>query len=231
MNILAGMEPPTAGRAMVAGRDLARLGSADRVRYRQSVVGYIFQHSHLNLLPELTALQNVQVAMVRVPAGGRRARAVDLIRALGLSGRESSRPDELPGGESQRLALAVALANGPELLLADEPTAELDTGTAQALLADLSVILRDLGTSAIMVTHDAQVERYVDRVIQIRDGRTSTETRWVAQDGSMVARELVIIDRAGRLQLPRAYVDALGLEERVDVVLEKDGIRIVPHQD
>lgn len=124
----------------------------------------------------------------------------------------------------------MALANRPRLLLADEPTAELDGETARGLLRDLTALLHAQGTAAVMVTHDRQLARHVDRVIQIRDGRTSTETRWVEQDGSMVADELVIMDRAGRIQLPRAYIDRLGLGERVRLHLEPGAIRILPLQ-
>lgn len=230
MNLLAGVEPPSAGAARVAGHDLARMDDRERDRYRREVVGYLLQHSLANLALDLTVIQNVQVPMIAGGPRRRRARARALLENLGLGGQARLRPAQLTGAEAQRLALAVALANHPRLLLADEPTAELDGASARGLLDDLTRLLHDLGTAAIVVTHDQQLERHVDRVIQIRDGRTSTERRWLARPNGEreVADELVILDRAGRLQLPRAHVEKLGLRDRVRVHLEADSIRITP---
>ena len=230
MNILAGAEPPTAGRARVGGHDLARMAEPERERYRRQVVGYVWQHSQVNIWPELSALENVQVPMLSggVPGREHSRRGRWLLEAMGLAGLAGRRPPQLSGGESQRLALAVALANQPALLLADEPTAELDSTTARGLLADLANLLQETRTSAIMVTHDRQLERFVDRVVQIRDGRTSLETRWRVTEAGPAADELVIMDRAGRLQLPRALVEKLGLGERVRVHVEDDHLRIYP---
>jgi len=230
MNLLAGVEAPSAGAARVAGHDLARMDDRERDRYRREVVGYLLQHSLANLALDLTILQNVQVPMIAGGPRRRGARARKLLEKLGLGAQARLRPAQLTGAEAQRLALAVALANEPRLLLADEPTAELDGANARELLVDLTSLLRDLGTAAIMVTHDQQLERHVDRVIQIRDGRTSTERRWLARPNGDrdAADELVILDRAGRLQLPRAHVDKLGLRDRVRVHLEADSIRITP---
>jgi len=227
MNILSGVDSPTAGKATVAGHDLTRMTERERDLYRHSTVGYLLQRSQANLLVELTALENVQLAALTGHANGRRAPA-ELLRKLGLGERIHSRPGDLSGGEKIRLALGVALANGPRLLLADEPTAELDTATAHAVLGDLVALLDELGTTAIFVTHDPELERFAARVIQIRDGKTSTETRWTGTREARVADELVIMDRAGRIQLPRAYVEKLGLKERVRLHLEGDRITILP---
>ena len=226
MNILAGLEPPTAGTAQVDGHDLSHLGRAERDRYRRETVGYVLQHALGNLAPYLSALENVAAATLTGPPRYRTRMAVQLLDQLGLGDRLGSRPAELAGHETQRLALATALANRPRLLLADEPTAELDTGSAAQLLRDLTALLRASGAAAVIVTHDPQLEAHVDRVVTIRDGRTSTERRWVEREGGRVPDELAIMDRAGRIQLPRAYVERLGLGERVRLHLEDDRITV-----
>jgi len=228
MNILAGVDAPTAGRAVVAGADLTRMSEAQRDRYRHETVGYLLQRSQANVMPELTAIENVRLATL---TAGRatRDRGRDVLARLGLGGdRVNRKPGALTGGEKIRLALAVAVTNRPRLLLADEPTAELDTATAHSVLQDLAALLDEIGTTAIFVTHDAELERFAGRVIQIRDGKTSTETRWSGGRDARVADELVIMDRAGRIQLPRAYVEKLALKGRVRLRLESDHIAILP---
>ncbi|MGH7722332.1 MAG: ABC transporter ATP-binding protein [Candidatus Dormibacteria bacterium] len=228
MNILAGLEKPSAGAVRVAGHDLGRLTRPEQERYRREVVGYVLQHAMGNVAPYLSALENVEAATLTGTARSRARRAAGLLDRLGLGQRMSLRPTQLAGQENQRLALATALANQPRLLLADEPTAELDTGGAAQLLADLTALLRAEGTAAVMVTHDPQLETYVDRVVMIRDGRTSSERRWVEREGELIHDELAIMDRAGRIQLPRAYVDRLGLSGRVRLHLDSDRISILP---
>ncbi|HEY0830726.1 MAG TPA: ABC transporter ATP-binding protein [Candidatus Dormibacteraeota bacterium] len=227
MNILGGVDVPSAGKAMVASQDLTRMSEHERDRYRRETVGYLLQRSQANLVLHLTAVENVQLAALANPTLGD-DRARQLLERLGLERRINDRPDALTGGEKIRLALAVALANGPRLLLADELTAELDTTTAHSVLVDLATVLEELGTTAVFVTHDPELERFAGRVVQIRDGKTSTETRWTGSRETMVADELVIMDRAGRIQLPRAYVEKLALKERVRLRLEHDHISIRP---
>ena len=224
MNILAGVVPPTAGTAVVAGFDLGRLDEGGRELYRRQVVGYVVQHAQANLVPGLTARENVVTTM----RGRRHSAAVDradyLLEAFGILHAAGKKPGELSGGEAQRVALASALANGPRLLLADEPTSELDSSGAERLLTELREALRRERTSAIIVTHDPDVELHTDRVVQIRDGRTSTEHRWVAHE----KYELVIIDRAGRLQVPHTYVEQLKLKGRVRMEVRGDELVIRP---
>jgi ABC-type lipoprotein export system ATPase subunit len=229
MNVLAGVEVPSAGRTVVEGHELSQLRDAERNLFRQQVVGYVWQRATDGLTPEITAAENVQVPLMRLRIGwrDRRKRAAELLEALGIGPRGSNRPAELSSGEQQRLAIAVALASQPKVLLADEPTGQLDSSTAQSVLEDLRQLQRELGTTVIAVTHDHQVERFADRVIGIRDGRTSTETRYVTREGQDLADELVILDTAGRLQLPPALVRELGLRGRVRVRREGDKLIIV----
>jgi ABC-type lipoprotein export system ATPase subunit len=225
LNVLAAMEVPSAGTARVAGFDLTAMTTQQKDRYRQEAVGYLWQNIQLNLVPELSASANVQFPMVGagVPTATRRDRAARLLDAFGIQNHADHRPSRLSLGENQRLGLAVALGNRPRLLLADEPTSQLDRMTAGGVLDDLRKLQGELGTSVLLVTHDRKVERHVDRVVAMRDGRTSTETRWRGDESS---QELVIMDRAGRIQIPGAYVDKLGLKDRVRVRLEDDEVVI-----
>jgi ABC-type lipoprotein export system ATPase subunit len=231
MNVLAGVLRPSAGRAVVCGTDVGQMEEGERSRFRRRLVGYIFQDPSANLTPDLTAIDNAQLpaAGAGIPWRQRRDRARDVLELLGLGHRAGERPSELSTGEQQRLALAVALANQPRLLLADEPTATLDRATAQQIFDDLRRIQRDTGTTIVVVTHDPAVQRFADRVMGIRGGRTSTETRWLpAAEGDALADEYVVLDRAGRLQLPPAYVEELGLKGRVRVRIEGGRILILP---
>jgi len=230
MNVLAGLERPSAGRARVGGFDLAQLNDVQRKNYQRRMVGYLWQNTQVNLVPELDVLDNVQMPLLGAgwSVSERVQRARYLVDALGLSPRADNHPAELSAGEQQRLGLAVALANQPRLLLADEPTSQLDSATARGVLEDLRRLQSELGTTVVMVTHDHQVEEYVERVVLIRDGRTSTETRYAGARGERTAEELVIVDAAGRLQLPSEYVEALDLRDRARVRMEDGRIIVTP---
>ncbi len=226
MNILAGTETPSAGAAVVAGHDLASMGERERDSYRQGVVGYVLQRSQANLAKDLNALENVVLSMRMGSAAECRRRAHQVLDAMAIGALAQRLPAELSGGEAQRLAVAIAMANEPSLLLADEPTAELDQLTASQILSDLRTMLQARGTTAIVVTHDTNVEKHANRVIQIRDGRTSTETRWREAANGLIADEVLIMDRAGRLQLPKSFVEKLRLQGRVRAHVEGDEVRL-----
>lgn len=196
LNILGALEEPSAGTCVVAGADLARLSHAEQLRYRRRIVGHIWQQTGRNLLPDLSLLENVVVPMMlaSAPTRQQRSRAHELLEMVGLGPRAHHRPERLSGGEQQRGALAVALANAPALLLADEPTGELDSATASEVLALLRRLNAELGLTTIVVTHDPQVAARMDRAVAIRDGRTSTEIlrsgrRPAADVGSATGRE------------------------------------------
>jgi ABC-type lipoprotein export system ATPase subunit len=234
-NILGGMDTPTAGKAEVAGFDLTSLTAKERTIYRRRIVGFVWQQTARNLLPYLDAKENVELPLVLEGMRGadRREYAGELLALVGMSGRASHRPDQLSGGEQQRVAIAIALANRPKVLFADEPTGELDTETAGDVFATLRAVNRQLGVSVVVLTHDPLVSERVDRTIAIRDGRTSTETLRRSEidhlgEQRVIAEEFAVLDRAGRLQLPTEYVDALELERRVRLELEPDHIGVWP---
>ena len=177
LQVLAGVDAPTAGRARVAGHDLLDLSRADRVHYRRHVVGFVRQQTARNLVPYLTARQVVDLPMsiAGVPRRERRQRTAQLLETVGVAHCADRRPDQMSGGEQQRVAICVALANQPRVLLADEPTGELDSETAQEVFAALRTANRELGATVVVVTHDAAVSGQVARTVAIRDGRTSSE--------------------------------------------------------
>ena len=234
MNILGGLDFPTAGRIRVGDYNLLEMTRRDQVRYRRHMVGFVWQQTARNLLPYLTALENVELpmALAGFAAAARRARACELLERVGLGDRLKHRPDRLSGGEQQRVAIAVGMANRPALLLAVEPTGEVDSASAEAIFQSLRALNEETGVTIIIVTHDMNVSTRVDRVVGMRDGRTSTEIlRRREGDVAIHEEEYAILDRAGRLQLPEAYIEALDMEDRVRLRLLEDHIGVWPeHQ-
>jgi ABC-type lipoprotein export system ATPase subunit len=235
LNILAGLDTPTAGRARVAGHDLLAMSTKERLDYRRTSVGFLWQQTSRNLFSHLTAAENVVLPM-RLAARSRKARknrTTDLLDALGVGYCHDRMPAEMSGGEQQRVAIGVALANEPAVLLADEPTGELDTGTGEEVFAALRTANTDLGVTILVVTHDQQVSEQVRRTIAIRDGRISTEVlRHTATDSegreADVAQEYAVLDRAGRLQIPRDFIETLDMRDRVLLALEADHVGVWP---
>ena len=233
LNILGGLDVPTAGRAIVDGNDLTRLGRRDRTRYRRSVVGMIWQQTIRNLLPYLSAVENVELPMILDGRPDRRQRAIELLELVGLGDKVHRQPGHLSGGEQQRVAIAVALANRPAVVLGDEPTGELDSATSAEIFGVLRTVNKELGTTIVIVTHDPLVTQQVARTVAIRDGRTSSVTlrrTELSHEGEhhVIAEEFAVLDRAGRLQLPRAHIEALELADRVRLRLEDDHVGVFP---
>ena len=235
LTILSGLDTPSAGRASVAGHDLLAMGRRERVEYRRHTVGFIWQQTSRNLLPYLSAAENVSLALL-VANSARRARSArvnELLQLLGVAELRDRRPSELSGGQQQRVAIAVALANDPEVLLADEPTGELDEANSALVLETFRGVNEQLGTTVLIVTHDASVSEHVRRTMQIRDGRTATEVlRSTRRDDSgtdhEVAEEFAILDRVGRMQLPHEYITGLGMRDRVRLALADDHVKVSP---
>jgi putative ABC transport system ATP-binding protein len=235
LNILSGLDAPSAGRVWVAGHDLTSMGRRERVAYQRHVVGFVWQQTSRNLLPYLTATENVTLplALARAPGAVRRRRVGDMLELLGVGDCRDRRPAEMSGGEQQRVALAVALANEPAVLLADEPTGELDEATSAEVFEHVRQANAELGVTVLVVTHDETVSEHVDRTVAIRDGRTASEVlrrTEVDEHGAerVVAEEYAVLDRVGRMQLPSDFVGTLGLRDRVRLALEPDHIGVWP---
>jgi len=211
------------------------MSRSDRVRFRRNTVGFVRQQATSNLVPYLTARQVIDLPMTAAGtrARVRRARCDELIEALGVADCADRRPAQMSGGQQQRIAIAVALANRPRLLLADEPTGELDSATAAEVFEAMRLANRQFDVTAVIVTHDPEVSGHVERTVAIRDGRTSSEVLRRAATGEdgdtrVIAEEYAVMDRAGRIQLPREYREALALTRRVRLALERDHITIHP---
>jgi ABC-type lipoprotein export system ATPase subunit len=240
MSILGGLDRPTAGRVLVGGHDLLRMSDRQLNRYRREEVGFVWQQSARNLVPYLNAVQNVMLPMTLAGASGQdnRARAEHLLEIVGLGERKTHHLPELSGGEQQRVAIAVALANNPILLLADEPTGEVDSGTAQVIYGTFQMLTHELGVTTLIVSHDPGIARHVDRVVAIRDGMLATETRRQLRDGTESGaeseedeheyEELVVLDNAGRLHIPQDYLEHYRFHQRARIEATEEGILIRP---
>jgi ABC-type lipoprotein export system ATPase subunit len=234
LGILSGLDAPSAGSVRVDGRELATLSAKERLDYRRRTVGFLWQSPPRNLIPHLTAAENVALPQrfTGTRRAARRARALELLDSMGALSCKDRVPGQLSGGEQQRVAIAVALANNPALLLADEPTGELDTDTAQQVFAALREANSAHGVTTVVVTHDEAVAGQVRRTVAIRDGRTSTETvRPGADLEGDEEVEYVVVDRSGRLQLPHELVDQYEIRDRVRLTREPGHVGVWPDRE
>jgi ABC-type lipoprotein export system ATPase subunit len=243
LNMLGGLDRPSAGNLLVDGRDLLKFSERDLMHYKRETVGFVWQNQARNLIPYLTALENVELPIL---LNGRRKkeRAKQLLEAVGLEHRMNNRLTQLSGGEQQRVAIAIALANHPKILLADEPTGSLDSKMGNQILDLFRDLNRDYGLTIVIVTHDPLLAKKVDRVVAIRDGKTSSEIlrrksyseemleieQGLSEQEEESHVEYVVIDKAGRLQIPAAYLDSIGLKQKnkVRVMLEEGKISLLP---
>lgn len=240
LNILAGYDAPSAGRVSVGGKDLLQMSSREVEEYRRIDVGFIWQQTSRNMFPYLTAMENVTLPMMltNTPGKERSERARDLLELVGLGHRLDHTPEKLSGGEQQRVAIAVALANKPPLLLADEPTGELDDATAAEILDLFGSVNQDMGTTILIVTHDPDIAYKVGRVVMIRDGKMSTEIRRKVTferiqseaDTDATLEEFVLVDASGRIQIPQEYLDQIKIGERARVQIENGTVTLRPEE-
>ena len=247
LNMLGGLDKPSAGSLFVDGKNLLKFTDKDYMDYKRNTVVFVWQNNARNLIPYLTAVQNVEMPMLLKGTKARRKRAEELLDKVGLSHRKNSKLSQMSGGEQQRVAIAIALANNPKLLLADEPTGSVDTKTSKAILEIFKELNKTEGLTIVIVTHDVKLAKDIDRVVAIRDGRTSSEiirkksyVEELNELGDLVSvetqneeeavhEELVVLDRTGRVQLPKEYMDALGMKggDKVRAELDAENNRIV----
>lgn len=237
LNIVGGLDRPSAGRVWVDGQNLLELSDRALSAYRREMVGFVWQQSARNLIPYLSILENVRLPQMLAgqPASTAYAWSIELLQAVGLGDRLEHTPTRLSGGEQQRAAIAVAMANRPRLILADEPTGEVDTETAAVVYDTLRRMRDEFGATIVIVTHDRNVATQVDRVVAVRDGKVSTETTRRQSEATLPGKdvaehleELVVVDAAGRLQIPAELVERFGLKGRVRVEAADGHIAIIP---
>lgn len=243
LNLLGGLDVPSAGKVFVDGLDVDKLTPGEVKRFKAVTVGFVWQNTARNLIPYLSAYENVTLPM-RISGKVDKDYALELLEYVGLADKTKRRLYELSGGEQQRVSIAIALANKPPLLLADEPTGAVDTKNTMELLHLFKRISSELGTTIIIVTHDRYVSSFVDRVAAMRDGRTSSE--FIRQNYSLELDNLVkddvvpffersheefaSLDRFGRLQLPQAFMDSFNKKNKVKLTME-DGKVIITQAD
>jgi ABC-type lipoprotein export system ATPase subunit len=225
LRIVAGFDRPSAGSVTVAGTDVAALGSWAAGRFRSRAIGYADQHYWRALAGELTVreLVGVQLGLAGVERAVRERRADELLERVGLAARRDAHPRELSGGEQQRVALCAAVAARPDLLIADEPTGELDAATARGVLDVIAELVRGEGSTALVVSHDPASAERADRVVHVRDGRVSDER--MAEGGGDGA---IVVGRGGWLRLPEELLRSAGVHDRATARLEANRVIVAP---
>lgn len=237
MNIIGGLEKPSAGQIIVDGRNLAELTEKEMVEYRKRMIGFVWQKSARNLFPYLNSLENIEASMnfSKMNAKARKKKALELLEMVGMSHKKDSYPGQMSGGEQQRVAIAVALANDPKILLADEPTGAVDTKTSDMIQDLFRKLNRELGITIIIVTHDMKLANKVDRVVMISDGKISTEKimkeKYRQQIDHLSSAELYgdsheeysVMDKAHRVQLSEDILDAAGIDSNKLRITVEDG--------
>lgn len=233
LNMIGGLDRPSAGSLIVGGKNLFTMTEKELVAYKRDTVGFVWQNNARNLLPYLSALENIMLPMHLSNEKKKKDKALELLELVGLSEKKHSRLNMLSGGEQQRIAIAIALANSPKLLLADEPTGSVDPKTANYIF-DVFTELNKQGQTILIVTHDVALSKKVKRVIAIRDGKISSERilkesyadrlKEAAIDWRMedTQEEYAIIDKAGRVQIPRELLNTLNLTDNKVKIELKD---------
>ena len=238
LNMIGGLDRPSAGKLWVDGSNLFTMTESELVKYKRQTVGFVWQNNGRNLIPYLTVLENIMLPMGLTGTSKKKAKALELLERVGLSHKKYSRMNMLSGGEQQRVAIAIALANSPKLLLADEPTGSVDSATADYIFNIFDELNKD-GQTILIVTHDMTLAKKVRRVIAIRDGKISSER--VLKEGYQdrvkesnidwsveeTQEEYAVMDKANRVQLPSELLKELGLNDNKVKISYKDGQIII----
>lgn len=233
LNMLGGLDKPSAGKLIIDGKNMLKMTERDLVKYKRESVGFVWQNNARNLIPYLTALENVELPIL-LRGRRKRERALELLEAVNLLHCKNNKLYELSGGEQQRVAIAIALANHPKLLLADEPTGSVDSKMANQILDLFQTLNRTIGITIVIVTHDPLLARKVDRVVSIRDGKISSEMlraksykeeldeldRISNDEAEDFHVEYAVLDRAGRLQIPPTYLESIGIKNTNKIKIE-----------
>ena len=241
MNIIGGLEKPSAGKIIVGSKNLSEMTDKEMVAYRKKTVGFVWQKSGRNLLNYLTSMENIEFAMnfTGLKDKEKEEKALKLLEMVGMSHKKDSYPHQMSGGEQQRIAIAVALANEPEILLADEPTGAVNTKTSNMIQDLFRELNRELGLTIIIVTHDMKLANKVDRVVMISDGKISTEKIMKAQYrekidsmegmelGDDAHEEFSVLDKAHRVQLNEDMLQAAGIDSNKVKITVEDGKVII----
>lgn len=242
LNMIGGLDRPSAGSLFVAGSNLFTMTERELVEYKRDTVGFVWQNNGRNLLPYLTVLENIMLPMSLSSTKKKKEKALELLEKVGMSAKKRSRMNMLSGGEQQRVAIAIALANSPKLLLADEPTGSVDVKTANYIF-DVFTELNKGGQTILIVTHDVALSKKVKRVVAIRDGKISSERvlkeayadrlqessiDWRQED---TQDEYVILDRAGRLQIPADFLESLQLKDNKVSIGLHDGKVVISNPE
>lgn len=234
LNMIGGLDRPSAGSLIVGGKNLFTMTDKELVVYKRDTVGFVWQNNARNLLPYLPVLENIMLPMHLSDVKKKKEKATELLEMVGLSHKRHSRLNMMSGGEQQRVAIAIALANSPKLLLADEPTGSVDAKTANYIF-DVFTELNRNGQTILIVTHDTTLSKKVKRVVAIRDGKISSERilkekyadrlketniDWKTED---TQEEYAIVDKAGRVQIPREILTSLELKDNKVKLEHTDG--------